>query len=234
MTSMRFLPVLVLLTACSSGAPTVYGQMAPGSPPPIRTLNPAWDAPVTRDAPHATGMPGYIGPPQNIPRGESTRVLPPKREKGFWASRSPHATASVLPEIKLFKILMPIPEDIVESSDLAAMRGCKQLIEGFAATDERRPMARINKLEPNEKTCLSLSLMAKCLERQVKKNAEGLSNSSGHSEEEWEFLLRLMDMTTAMRDHVAIAAKAACDERAKSPSVDELLELFYPQTVGDD
>lgn len=102
---MRFLPLLLLLSACatSPGARTTYSQSAP-----VPEFEPAWTAP------HTTGQPGYVSP-EDVPRSPHKRVLPQTPETmrgpGIWASDGPYELTRERPAILGVTLPMPEPEE---------------------------------------------------------------------------------------------------------------------------
>lgn len=115
---MRPILFVLFLSACSSGAPTLYGQGMPVAPRPP-AFSPTLDAPIT------VGQPGYIGPPEWAPRGTDKRVLPPTREPGIWASDSlPRSTG----EPKILGVPIPFPPDTKAEADKEPTRLCASIM----------------------------------------------------------------------------------------------------------
>lgn len=114
---MRYLPLLLLLSACatSPGARTTYSQSAP-----VPEFEPAWTAP------HTTGQPGYVSP-EDVPRSPHKRALPqtPETMKGpaIWAGDEPKASNSQeTPD--LFGVLLPVATDVPHHKALVPAAMC--------------------------------------------------------------------------------------------------------------
>lgn len=154
--------LLLCLCACSSGAPTIYGQGVPG-PATRPAFAPPGSTPAGRGAP-VVGQPGFSGAPR--PRGTDERVLPPTREPGIWASDSePRAsgTYSQDREVVVFDFLPALPLAADESEKEKA-RTCTQLIR--SATDYTPYLAGgVFRISVELRHCMLARLYLECVTR---------------------------------------------------------------------
>lgn len=152
--SARVLPFL-LLVACS-------GVQGIPVPPRAPSFSPTLDAPIT------VGQPGYIGPVERLPRGESKRVLPPAKEPGIWASTPPdgppmRTRGSPIPTIDLLGFAVPIHEELRDGLDAAPAEHCAYIVEVDLAMSGGALLARAYNLTTKQRECLSASAHYKCL-----------------------------------------------------------------------
>lgn len=217
----RFL-LLLLLSACSGGPPTLYGQGVPVAP--IRTLPPTWDTSSTMDAPHTVGQPGYIGSTERAPRGTDKRVLPPTKEAGIWASDSERRPRlpSANPSWPNPPILLgtPLPWAVVSNTedDRYYARRCAYMSTAFGKYVAGDPMA----LPALVRRCLAARLYAMCMKRidEASKSRERDPYSDAH--------------VSATKARADAFMKEACEDEPSSPEADAYLrgaEMHFRRSI---
>lgn len=126
--------------------------MAPRPP----AFNPATDAPIT------IGQPGYGPearplPPQPNPR--PTRVLPPSREPGIWASDESYASTT---PVQALVALFPYPPQAATPDAKSITDGCKTRMA--SALDFVRKAEALPRLPESIRKCLGAKLYLFCAE----------------------------------------------------------------------
>ena len=147
---MRFL-LLVALSACSSTAPSHYGQGVPVRPPPAPPARPGVGAPVV-------GQPGAQAAP--VPRSPNRRPLPPSAEPGLWSADSPRAASAPGGAPKVFGVDMPTLEDVPPSARVHEKACANTLARTLKTERVSTGLARLNE---REKECVALAAYAACL-----------------------------------------------------------------------
>lgn len=149
----RIVLVALVLSACSSTAPTTYRQAAGPMAPPFSAME---------SAPHTLGQPGYLSPEQDVPRSPHTRYLPPTKEPGLWAGDGPkavHEPASV----EVLGITIPLPSfDEDPSLNYLSAIECTDRLE-TAVMDTKSLDVLARKLIPRERYCASALAFSRCM-----------------------------------------------------------------------
>jgi len=149
---MRAIVLTLFLTVGCSGVQGV--PMAPRAP----SFSPTLDAPIT------VGQPGYIGTPEQAPRGTDKRVLPPTKEPGIWASdgelRAAASAASDKPYIGPVEI--PFPDDADSESKKAPTSVCAMSVT--QAIKSSQQWIRFLNLPSSVQQCTAAKLYKFCAE----------------------------------------------------------------------
>ena len=148
---MRLPLALLVLSACSSTAPSRYEQGAPVRPPPAPAARPGVGAPVM-------GQPGAFSAP--LPRSPNSRPLPPSSEPGLWSADTPKASAADDGRPILYGIEMPTPAAADPAARFHAAMCARSLEQ---ATQEAGKASLVEGLSRQQKACLALQLQDVCL-----------------------------------------------------------------------
>lgn len=142
------------------------------------------DGPMVRPAPAfvapghtpaGAGLPEYMpGPPNPVQRGTDTRVLPPTKEPGIWASDRPKVSGELETPVML-GINIPVPVDDDDKPDYWVANMCAQTVyTTFLDATLKLPA---QKLRYEERECLVGRLYEACVNsitRDYKHNKQSL------------------------------------------------------------
>ncbi len=206
---MRAIILCLFLAACASPERRELRDGAPVRPAPV-FVAPGY-------TPAGAGLPEYMpGPPEPVrvePQPKPTRLLPPTREPGIWASNEPSAPNGPV----VLGVPLPMPpinnvEPLGEQVEYAVR--CAQSVG--RRLDMLALKERALKLDMPPRTCLLAKLYALCLQRELEDEVKKASSGAGAAAVP-KALNRTIDLAAEFR------AKA-CDETS-SPEVDDIASI---------
>lgn len=201
---MRIL-LLLLLSGCVQGVPM---------PPRAPSFSPTLDAPIT------VGQPGYIGSPEERPRGTDKRVLPPTREPGIWASDGELKGSGEIETPVILGINIPVPVDDGGKPDYRFANQCAELThETFKDPTLKTPAQR---LRYEERECLAARIYDMCvgyMNRDIKNNEQALLSQGAQA---LVAALKKSGSTTLLVARSYLSEK--CHPRTNTPVVDSLFK----------
>lgn len=211
MKRLLFLPLLSLAACASDGAaPATYNQMAPAPVVRLPPRPPSYSP--TRAVPSTTPMPGYIGVPEDAPRGTDKRWLPPTKESGIWASdaanddNTKHALKIANVELEL----MGIEPD---SSSAVVANMCHRVVRRVLGR-EAQFMAYLMGHSDATRACATSAMLLECLEFELAKHELGRDVAIRNGEEALSFF-EYKRMSLA---HARLAALHENIRRCKEPA----------------
>lgn len=209
--SMRYL--LLLLLACAA-PPREYRDGA-RLPSPV---------PRTTYAPVGAGLPEYFAEPERKPdiqpNPRPTRLLPPERGPGIWAT---HASDDGYPEPLLLKVLLPVPLDAESDIDREVVSQCARTMTTALVRAKVERVA--NELPPVARVCLAARLYFACATGMVD-DLESLSKSLRYFDATHTGAARKMKrMASGFHDAACTPSERKATEALANAATNELLRL---------
>lgn len=124
-------------------------------PPRAPSFSPALDAPIT------VGQPGFVGSPEELPRGTDKRVLPPTREPGIWASDGEPKAVQDLTPPRLMGVLLPFPPAPDDPKEGHFARTCASKFNELI--DLHRVAQQAARLPAGVRNCIAANLYQRCI-----------------------------------------------------------------------